>query len=149
MAVQTKASQPKTEAVSKAEYDRIVRETAERDAREPRVESAVYDAEIGRLIVTLKGGATLSTSAAGLPGLGDASNEELAHVVPMSGGASLHWPALDVQYTTIAFLETVLPIRTVQSQARRAGATRTVAKSAASRANGRKGGRPVKAPVVA
>ena len=62
----------------------------------------------------------------------------------MSFGTSIHWPSLDVQFTTIAILEEMFGVKTVHSAVAKGGSARTEAKSAAARANGALGGRPRK-----
>lgn len=130
--------------VTEEELALITRETAERDRIEPRILSAAYDSATSRLLLEMKNGATVSVRARDLRGLEDATNEQLGDVRIVSGGAALHWDSIDVQMTTTALLGLIFKLRTAADVARSGGAARTPAKSAASRANGAKGGRPRK-----
>lgn len=125
------------------EIEQLRHENEERRAREPHAESVSYDAKRGLIKVVLRGGSMVAAKARELRGLDQATDAQLADVRVFDGRA-LFWDSLDVQFSLIAFLTDALGIPTVYDNARRAGSVRTAAKSAASRANGAKGGRPRK-----
>jgi len=129
--------------ISDKDLEAVKRETAKRHAREPFAQSAIYDARSGTLTVALRGGSIVCADARALRGLGEATDEQLASV-RIYDGRALFWDALDVQYSLLAFLSDALGIQTLQGHVRRAGSTRTPAKAAAARKNGKKGGRPRK-----
>lgn len=131
---------------SDEEIEQLRRESEERRGHEPHAESVRYRAKNGMLEVTLRGGSVVRARARELRGLGDATNEQLKNVRVFDGRA-LFWDDLDVQFSLIAFITDALGIPTIYDHARRAGSTKTAAKSAAARTNGAKGGRPRKAPI--
>lgn len=137
------------------EIAQIERETLARDEVEPRVASYSYDAASGRLTLHLRGpqefprGPSVSFAARSVRGLEDATDEQLGTIELVGNGSALHWDALDVQATTIALLQIVFKLRSVQDVARKAGSTRSPAKAASAAQNGRKGGRPRKVPQAA
>lgn len=113
---------------------------------EPQAKRASYDAPTERLVVELSSGVTLLVPAKLLQGLGSAAAEELAQVSLGPRGASLHWEKLGVDFSLIGLIAGVLGTRAWMTElGRRGGSARSAAKSAAARANGKKGGRPEKA----
>jgi len=137
-------SAPNYTPISDEELARIAQETIVRDATEPRVQQVHYNAVGGTLELQLRDGTMIRTEARSLSALAHATDGELADVKIVSNGAALHWNELDVQMTTPAFLSRVLGMRTIGEVARLAGSRSTPAKSAASRLNGARGGRPRK-----
>lgn len=97
--------------ISDAELAEISAQTARRDETEPRIASARYDAETGRLMLEMKGGASISVAARSLRDLAEASDENLAQIEVVSNGNALHWDELDVQFSTIALLQMIFRIR--------------------------------------
>lgn len=115
-------------------------------ANEPLATSARYSARTGRVTVKLANGCDFVFPARALQGLGDASDSQLAIIEISPGGRGLHWPALDADFTVAGLLNGLFGTRAWMAReiARHAGRTRSTAKAAAARANGRKGGRPRK-----
>lgn len=111
---------------------------------EPRAVRARYDRRSGRVAVDLTNGCRFAFPARSLQGLAKASDAELAAVEILGTGYALHWQALDADFTVPGLLMGVFGTRAWMASelARRAGRTRSPAKAAAARANGRKGGRP-------
>lgn len=110
--------------------------------------SARYDARAQRVMVELNSGVLLAVPVRLIEGLDGATSADLAHIGVSSAGMGLHWPALDVDVSVPALLLGVLGSR--QWMAAQLGGlggrSRTDAKARAARENGRKGGRPRKAP---
>jgi hypothetical protein len=131
------------------EIAQIERETAERDALNPCILSARYDAATGALVLGMRGDTTLIHPARSLPSLENATDAELTDVRPMARGTSLHFPSLDVQFSTIALLRLIFNIRTIDEVTRKGGLTKSPARARASAENGKKGGRPRKLPAAA
>jgi hypothetical protein len=126
------------------DIDRALARGRRRALTEPRAARARYDRRTGRVVVDLTNGCSFVFPARSLQGLGQASDAELAAVEILGAGHGLHWPALDADFTVPGLLMGVFGTRAWMASelARQAGRSRSLAKAAAARANGRKGGRP-------
>jgi hypothetical protein len=127
--------------------------TRERAQNEPRIESACIEGD--QLVVRFRGpvveGATASFRARALPvsALITASDAQLQAVRATPSGEAIIWSELGVGFTTGQLLEAGFGLKSAfAAHQAKAGRVRTPAKSAASRANGAKGGRPRKTPVA-
>ncbi|NML95915.1 DUF2442 domain-containing protein [Novosphingobium olei] len=109
---------------------------------EPRAASARYDRRRGRMVVSLTNGCSFTFPPHLAQGLEEASDDELAAFEVLGNGYGLHWEGLDVDLSIPGLLAGLFGTSTYM--ARRAGQARSVAKAAAARANGAKGGRPRK-----
>jgi hypothetical protein len=89
-------------------------------------------------------GASFAVPLRMLGELDGASDEDLARVEVPPSGIGLHWPALDAHIALSGILDATFGGIVRSGIARKAGSTRSTAKSRASRENGRKGGRPRK-----
>lgn len=119
------------------------RERGERiRAATPEATAARFDVSSGRLVIDFANGATFMVPARTLQDLETATDDELAEVA-VEHGYALRWDRLDVDFTIPGLMAGVFG--TAAYMARKAGQTRSVAKAAAARENGRKGGRPRKA----
>lgn len=112
-------------------------------ATHPHAASARYDRKNDRIVVELTNGATFAFPPRLVEGLAEANADELAEVELLGGGFGLHWETLDVDYTVPGLVNGVFG--TAKWMAARAGRATSLAKAAAARANGAKGGRPRKA----
>ena len=112
----------------------------------PRAVSAHYDAGRSRVIVRLMTGVELGFAPRDVEGLQNASAEDLKAVEVEAFGLGIHFPKLDAGLYVPALLESVLGSkRWMAAQLGAAGGrTRSAAKAAASRENGKRGGRPRK-----
>ncbi len=115
--------------------------------RGPRAIAARYDTGRGRVVITLSTGVELGLAPRDVEGLAGASTEDL-RVIEVDGmGLGLHFPRLDADLYVPALLDGVLG--SWRWMAARLGAAggqaRTPRKAAASRENGRRGGRSRKA----
>lgn len=115
-------------------------------ASHPVAAEAHYDCAHRCLHVTLTNGATLLVPIDLVGSLRQASDRDLADVRVGVAGVGLRWERLDEELS-ISGLARVALGRQILLRASGAagGASRTPAKAEASRANGRKGGRPRKA----
>jgi hypothetical protein len=116
--------------------------------REPgHAVSARYDRRRSRIVVALNTGVELAFPTRLAEGLAGASHENLADIEITPAGLGLHWPRLDADLYVPALLQGVFGSKTWMARhlGAEGGRARTPAKSAASRTNGRKGGRPKKA----
>jgi hypothetical protein len=114
--------------------------------RGPRAESAHYDAERDRVIVRLTTGIEIGFAPRDAEGLQHATREELTEIVVEAFGLGLHFPQLDADLYVPALLEGVLGSKSWMAARLGAvgGRARGGAKAAASRDNGKRGGRPRK-----
>lgn len=112
---------------------------------EPRAKFARYDATRRQVIVELTNGCTFIFPADMGQGLANATNEELADVQVLGKGFGLHWEKLNADLSIASLVVGIFGSKSwMQELARRGGTSTSAAKSAASRANGGKGGRPRK-----
>ncbi len=127
-----------------SEIDRATARGRRRALGEPRAVRARYDRRTGRVVVDLANECSFVFPARSLQGLARASDVALANIEILGSGHGLHWPALDVDFTVPGLLMGVFGTRAWMASelARRAGQTKSAAKAAAARENGRKGGRP-------
>ena len=126
--------------ITDAQIDAALERGALARKSEPRAASARYDRPTGRVIVELTNGAAFAFPAALLQELEAASPDQLAQVEVLGVGHGLHWEALDVDLTVPGLLAGVFG--TQSHLARKAGQATSLAKAAAARSNGAKGGRP-------
>jgi hypothetical protein len=112
--------------------------------RGPRAESAHYDAGRNRIIVRLTTGVELGFAPRDVEGLQHASADDLKVIEVEGFGLGIHFPKLDADLYVPALLQGVLGSkRWLAAQLGAAGGrARSVAKAAASRQNGKRGGRP-------
>ena len=113
----------------------------------PHASAARYDRKADRIIVELTSGATFAFPPRLVQGLADAAPALLAGVELSAGGEGLHWEALDVDYSVPGLVNGVFG--TAKWMAAQAGRGSSLAKAAAARANGARGGRPRKQTVIA
>jgi hypothetical protein len=109
--------------------------------------SARYDRRRARIVITLNTGVELAVPTRLAEGLTGASAENLADIEISPAGLGLHWPRLDADLYVPGLLQGLFGSKSWMARHLGAagGRSRTVAKVAASRENGRKGGRPKKA----
>jgi len=110
--------------------------------RGPHAESAHYDA--GRVIVRLTTGVELGFAPRNVEGLQHASVDDLKVIEVEAFGFGIHFPKLDADLYAPSLLQGVLGSKQwLAAQLGAAGGrARSAAKAAASRENGKRGGRP-------
>jgi hypothetical protein len=106
--------------------------------------SVRFDRRTSRIVVGLNTGLELSFPPSLTEGLAAASPEELADVEISPAGLGLHWPKLDADLYIPALLQGIFGSRRWMAAQLGAvgGHAHSETKTASSRANGRKGGRP-------
>ena len=113
---------------------------------ERRALRAEYVAGEDAVRLVLQNGVKVSIPRRHLQGLEHARPAEMAKIELLGHGTGVRWPALDVDHYVLGLLSDVFGTRQWMAHVGRLGGTaRSTAKKAAARANGRKGGRPVKA----
>ena len=112
--------------------------------RGPRAETAHYDAGRNRIIVRLTTGVELGFAPRDVEGLQRATVDDLKVIEVEAFGLGIRFPKLDADLYVPALLEGVLGSkRWMAAQLGAAGGrARSAAKAAASRENGKRGGRP-------
>lgn len=114
--------------------------------RGPVAVSARYDRRLRRVFVTLESGLALAFRAVDVEGLEQATDQQLAVIEISPSGLGLHFPEVDADVYLPGLVAGAFgssPWTAAQLGAK-GGHARTSAKSAASQANGAKGGRPRK-----
>lgn len=127
--------------VTDAELEAAGRRGRELEQRTPMAAGVRYDAVSGRLAIDFVNGSTLLVPARQLQDLQDASDADLAEV-RLEFGYGLRWETLDVDFTVAGLMAGIFGTVSFMEAQRRGGQSRSPAKSAAARENGKKGGRP-------
>src|SRR5580698_6268875 len=110
---------------------------------EPRAASARYRAKDEALHVALTNGAKFIIPVKLIPELQKAPVRDIRKVEVLGRGGGLHWETLDVDISVPGLIASVFEGPTWLAELGRVGGQRSsVAKAAAARKNGRKGGRP-------
>jgi hypothetical protein len=125
-----------------AQIDAALERGAAAPRIEPRAASARYDRATGRVIVELTNGCSFSFPPGLAQGLETATDDQLGGIEILGAGYGLHWDALDADLSVPGLLCGLFGTRAYM--ARHAGQATSVAKAAAARTNGAKGGRPRK-----
>jgi len=126
---------------SEAEIDAATRRAEAEKASRPTPESVRYDPASGRIIVEFANGSAFMVPARSLQDLENASDDDLAEV-ELLGTYGLHWEKLDVDFTIPGLMAGIFG--TAKYMQQKGGRSRSPAKIAAARENGKKGGRPRK-----
>jgi hypothetical protein len=116
-------------------------------ARIPRAVSAHYDPKTGRIVIHLSSKLIVSFLPGDVEGLEGARPSQLNKIEISPSGFGIHFPALDADLYVPGLLEGFLGSKTWMASrlGQIGGRSSSKAKKAASRANGRLGGRPRKA----
>jgi hypothetical protein len=117
---------------------------------QPRATSARYDRQRARIVVTLSNGLQLGVPVDLAQGLAGAEASDLKQIEISPTGLGLHWPKLDADLYLPALMNGVFGTRRWMARVmgKAGGQATSLAKKAAARANGRRGGRPRKSSVV-
>jgi hypothetical protein len=128
------------------EFTAATRRATMRRATEPFAVAARYDRRRGRIVVNLSTGLELAFPPHIAQGLEKAKPEDLTNIEISPSGFGIHIPKLDAHLHLPAMLQGVFGSKSWMAAQLGAagGATRSSAKAAAARANGKRGGRPRK-----
>ena len=132
------------------QYERANRRAKEMHASLPRAVSARYDHRIGRVVIELSSGLEVGFLPENAQGLEEASTGELEEIEISPSGFGIHFPKLDADLYLPALLEGMFGSRRWMAArlGRHGGLSRSREKAAASRKNGKLGGRPRLRPAV-
>lgn len=133
---------PDDDLIGQREYDAAVERGRRFRETTPHAVAARFDAASGRIVVDLTNGATFAFFPQQLQGMEHGTPGQFAEVELIGDGYGLHWESLDADFTVPGLLNGVFG--TAKWLAQRAGQSTSLAKAAAARANGAKGGRPRK-----
>jgi len=113
----------------------------------PKAIAAHYDRASGRVVIHLSSGLDVSFSPRDAQGLENAKPSQLDEIEISPSGLGIHFPKLDADLYLPGLLEGFFGSRRWMASrlGQAGGKSRTAAKRAAARANGRMGGRPKKA----
>ncbi len=123
------------DAPTEQAFDAITRRTAERMKRQLLAVAARYDRRGQRVMISLNNGAVVGFPLSVLPGLEQATPDDLRKIEVEGGGYGLHIASLDADISVPQLLADQLGSTIMR---------RAVARTNASKANGRLGGRPRK-----
>lgn len=132
--------------VSRDDFEQANQRGRDVEARVPRAVSARYDSKIGRIVIHLSSKLIVSFSPRDVEGLEDARPSQLKEIEISPSGFGIHFPAVDADLYVPALLEGFLGSKAWMASrlGQLGGQSRSKAKKAASRANGKLGGRPKK-----
>lgn len=113
----------------------------------PRAVSARYDRKTGHIVIHLSSKLILSFSPRDVEGLENVRPSELDQIEISPSGFGIHFPKLDADLYIPGLLDGALGSKSWMASrlGRIGGRSRSRAKKAAARANGRLGGRPKRA----
>jgi len=125
------------------------RRAKDRQAAIPRAIAAHYDRASGRIVIHLSSNLDLSFSPRDAQGLENAKPSQLEEIEISPSGFGIHFPKLDADLYLPGLLERFLGSKRWMASrlGQIGGKSKSAAKRAASKANGRLGGRPKKKAV--
>ena len=125
-------------------FERANRRASELQASVPRAVSARYDRRHRRIVIGLSSGLEVDFVPESAEGLDKASPSQLEKIEISQSGYGIHFPELDADLYVPALLEGVYGSRRWMAArlGRLGGLSRSREKTAASRKNGKLGGRP-------
>jgi hypothetical protein len=128
------------------EFGRATRHATERRKTEPTAVSARYDRRRDRIVVSLNTGLELAFPPHIAQGLEDATASDLREIEISPSGFGIHFPKVDAHLYLPALLQGTFGSKSWMAAQLGAagGASRSAAKAAAARTNGKRGGRPRK-----
>jgi hypothetical protein len=134
------------------QYNAAAERGTARLAQLPKATSARFDLKSGRIVLEMQNGVTLFVPVDLIQGLQFSDEIAMSDFDLVAEGTQLHWHTLDVQFYVEDLLKGVFGTskwmnsldRHLADIGRKGGSSRSGSKAAASRANGKKGGRPAK-----
>lgn len=131
----------------RSNFARATRAGRQAAKMEPRAARATYRARDNALVIDLTNGAAIAIPVKLIPALKRAAPNDVRSVEVLGRGGGLHWETLDLDLSVPALVSSVFAGPEWMAELGRIGGTQSsVAKAAAARRNGRKGGRPRNRP---
>jgi len=132
---------------SRSNFEVANRRARELQAAVPKAVSAHFDRDSGRVVIRLSSKLDVSFSPHDAEGLEHAKPSQLEEIEISPSGFGIHFPKLDADLYVPGLLEGFLGSRKWMASrlGHVGGRSRSVAKKAAARVNGKLGGRPKKA----
>ena len=132
--------------LTEADLRKAERRMRKRLRAHPRAIAARYDRRAGHFVVTLSNGIDLGIPISKAQGLAGAKASDLAAIEITPTGLGLHWPKLDADLYLPSLLQGMFGTRRWMASllGKVGGSATSPAKKAASRASGKRGGRPRK-----
>jgi len=129
-----------------AEIKKAEKRMQARMQAQPRAVSARYDRQGARIVVSLSNGLDIGVPVAMAQGLAGAKASQLGAIEITPTGLGLHWPKLDADLYLPSLLQGLFGTRRWMASllGKAGGRSTSAAKKVASRANGKRGGRPRK-----
>lgn len=127
-----------------AAFETAAKRGAEELETTPRAVSARYDRQADRIAIELANGCTFLFPPVIAQDLQDATPDQLADIEVSPAGLALHWPQIDVDFSVAGLVAGIFGTARFMEARRRGGQSRSAAKTAEARENGKKGGRPRK-----
>ena len=129
-----------------AEIKKAEKRMQARMQAQPRAVSARYDRQGARIVVSLSNGLDIGVPVEMAQGLAGAKASQLAAIEITPTGLGLHWPKLDADLYLPSLLQGLFGTRRWMASllGKAGGRSTSAAKKVASRANGKRGGRPRK-----
>lgn len=133
--------------ITDKDIERANRRGQARKAKYPAAVAVRYDDATNKVVVSLANGVDISFPPNAAQGLDEATPSQLRDVEVTGAGTGIFFPELDADLYVPGLIEGVMGTRKwiAARLGAAGGAVRTPEKSAASRANGKLGGRPKKA----
>jgi hypothetical protein len=132
--------------ITDKDIERANRRGQARKAKYPAAAAVRYDEAANKVVVSLANGVDISFPPSAAQGLEHATPSQLKDVEVTGAGTDIHFRELDADLYVPGLIEGVMGTRKWMAERLGAagGAVRTPEKSAASRENGKLGGRPRK-----
>jgi hypothetical protein len=148
--MRTTTKRPRPKGVTNAEIDALLRASRERRKTATTILAARYDTKTDTVVVNLSTGVALIVPRAKIAGFSKAAPSDLSDIKIDPGAESLWSDTVDDGVLLEQLIEiTAGSENLAELGARILGRRKTPARAAASRANGKKGGRPRKTPARA
>ncbi|MEJ2814931.1 DUF2442 domain-containing protein [Caulobacter sp. CCG-8] len=134
-------------ALSEAEFAAVEARTADENRFQPRAVAATWLPERHRVLIEMNNGLEVTFAPERYQELAGAKPEQLAEIEVSGRGSAIYFPQLDASLYIPGLLRGLTGTRQWMAQelGRQGGKATSVAKAAASVANGKRGGRPRKA----